>query len=119
MAQYPDLCVIYLHANNGSRVEGLHYLDYLFKCRYNVCLIDFAGSGWSEGEYVTLGCNESRDLEAVCRHMREIKGINHVVLWGRSMGACTALMFASKFSNSGLIGMVLDSPFKDLRKLVK
>lgn len=57
MTQHPDLCIIYLHANNGSRVEGLHYVEELFKFKYNVCLIDFTGSGWSEGDYVTLGCN--------------------------------------------------------------
>jgi pimeloyl-ACP methyl ester carboxylesterase len=41
-----------------------------------------------------------------------------MVLWGRSMGACTALMYAHKYPNN-VTAMVLDSPFKDLRKLVK
>lgn len=54
----PHHCVIYLHANNGSRVEGLHYLNsLLLRGRYNVCLVDFAGSGLSEGQYISLGIN--------------------------------------------------------------
>lgn len=124
MSRHPELCVLYLHANNGSRVEGLHYLEHLLKNYYNVCLIDFCGSGWSEGQYVTLGREESGDLEAVCAHMQATKGVNKVVLWGRSMGACTAIMYASKNGGicrkrSNVVGMILDSPFKNLRKLVK
>jgi len=54
--------VIYLHSNNGSRVEGtfllnegLGYLRYLLENELNVVLFDFSGSGMSEGEFVTLG----------------------------------------------------------------
>lgn len=50
-------CVIYLHANNGSRIEGLSYLSYLFERQQNLCTFDFSGSGNSGGEYVTLGLN--------------------------------------------------------------
>lgn len=53
----PKLVVVYLHANNGSRVEGLHYLDALLTNGFNVCLLDCSGSGSSDGEYVTLGPN--------------------------------------------------------------
>lgn len=45
--KYPDICVVYLHANNGSRVEGLHYLEPLLENKFNVCLLDFSGSGLS------------------------------------------------------------------------
>ena len=45
-------------------------------------------------------------------------GIKDVVLWGRSMGACTAMVYASKYPFS-VRSLVLDSPFKDLRKLIK
>ena len=48
-SQVPNICVFYLHANNGSRVEGLHYLHALLESGFNVCLLDFAGSGMSEG----------------------------------------------------------------------
>ena len=47
MTPNPDLVILYLHANNGSRVEGLHYLNFLLENRCNVCLLDFAGSGSS------------------------------------------------------------------------
>jgi alpha/beta superfamily hydrolase len=58
----PEVCVVYLHANNGSRVEGLQYLGGLLMAGYNVCLFDFSGSGLSQGEYISLGFNEATDL---------------------------------------------------------
>lgn len=61
-SQVPNICVVYLHANNGSRVEGLHYLHTFLENGFNVCLIDFSGSGISQGEYITLGLQESIDL---------------------------------------------------------
>lgn len=45
--RYPEVCVVYLHANNGSRVEGLHYLEALLQKGFHVCLFDFSGSGLS------------------------------------------------------------------------
>ena len=42
-----------------------------------------------------------------------------MILWGRSMGACTALVYASKHPEDEIVSIILDSPFKDLKKLVK
>jgi pimeloyl-ACP methyl ester carboxylesterase len=55
---------------------------------------DFSGSGLSEGEYVSLGYYESDDVEAVVSHLRRSKGFTEIALWGRSMGAVTALLYA-------------------------
>ena len=48
-AAEPDSCVVYLHANNGSRVEGLQYLNGLLNAKFNVCLFDCSGIGLSGG----------------------------------------------------------------------
>ena len=53
----PQHCLVYLHANNGSRIEALNYLHPLLQARYNVCVVDLGGSGQSDGEYITLGLN--------------------------------------------------------------
>ncbi len=44
--------------------------------------------------------------------------VNKIILWGRSMGACTALMYANR-NPSTVSGLILGSPFKDLKKLIK
>ena len=64
-ATIPELYTMFLHSNNGSRIEGLPYAKNLLQARYNVCLLDFSGSGLSEGDNITLGPGEIIDIEAV------------------------------------------------------
>jgi alpha-beta hydrolase superfamily lysophospholipase len=42
------------------------------------------------------------------------------MLWGRSMGAVTAILYTAKFqcNSDKVIALVLDSPFADLWKLM-
>ena len=44
---------------------------------------DFAGSGQSDGDYVTLGWNEKNDVAAVVDHIRGRGLVSSVALWGR------------------------------------
>jgi alpha/beta superfamily hydrolase len=82
-------------------------------------LFDFAGSGESDGEYVTLGYNESNDLVNIVNDLKKrFSSIKKIILWGRSMGAVTALMYAKKVKFSKTVkGMIVDSPFSSLKKL--
>lgn len=100
---------------------------------------DFSGSGKSEGAQVTMGHNEAGDLEVVLYHLLENKEISEFVLWGRGMGAATALMYESKTSalsncscgpdplmkrrskksrEPSIRALILDSPFADLKHLI-
>ena len=76
---------------------------------------DFSGSGISDGEYISLGVNETDDLEIVVRYLREKLGITQIVLWGRSMGAVTALRYAE--IDKKINGIISDSPFSSLYQL--
>ena len=93
-------CIIYLHTNNGSRVEPLLYISTLLSNQSNklftICTFDSIGSGSSSGEYVTLGIDEADDLYETIKKINRDYNIKKVVLWGRSMGACTAMVFSSK-----------------------
>ena len=46
--------VIYLHGNSSSRLEGLKMLTVVLRHDINLFALDFAGSGQSEGEYISL-----------------------------------------------------------------
>ena len=83
-----------------------------------MCLVDFAGSGMSEGPYISLGPSEAEDLRYLYKEISYRFGVERMVLWGRSMGACTALIYASQYPQT-VSCLILDSPFKDLRKLIK
>jgi hypothetical protein len=60
-----------------------------------VLAFDAAGSGLSDGDWVTLGAREAEDLACVVRHLRASGAVSTLAVWGRSMGAVTALLFAA------------------------
>lgn len=58
-----------------------------------VAIFDFIGSGESEGSYVTLGVEESRNISNVIDFIVKNKNVNDIFLWGRSMGAVAGYCF--------------------------
>ena len=110
-------CVIYLHANASSRIEGLHIRRFLLKRNINLCVFDFQGSGLSEGEYISLGYNEKHQVKNIVDFVEKYPGVGNIGLWGRSMGAATALIYSSM--DQRIKAVVVDSPFEDFRKLAK
>eukprot|EP00557_Chaetoceros_sp_GSL56_P007500 CAMPEP_0176496276 /NCGR_PEP_ID=MMETSP0200_2-20121128/11108_1 /TAXON_ID=947934 /ORGANISM="Chaetoceros sp., Strain GSL56" /LENGTH=506 /DNA_ID=CAMNT_0017894219 /DNA_START=23 /DNA_END=1546 /DNA_ORIENTATION=+ len=109
--------VIYMHGNSSARVEVLPQLSYLLSLGIAVFSFDFAGSGKSDGEYVTLGYYEREDLMCVVAHLRATNVVSTIALWGRSMGAATALMHG--YRDPSIACMILDSPFTDLTTLAE
>ena len=59
----------------------------------SLCTFDFSGCGNAEGDYVTLGYYEWMDVEEVYIHIKSKEQINEIGIWGRSMGAVSALRF--------------------------
>ena len=79
--------VIYMHGNASARVEALPNLTVLLALGVAVFAFDFAGSGKSDGDHVTLGYFEREDLMCVVAHLRATDVVSTIALWGRSMGA--------------------------------
>jgi len=71
----------------------------------------------SGGEYISLGHEEQKDLVVVLRHLRKTGLVSSIALWGRSMGAATAILRAAK--DHCIAACVLDSPFGNLRQLME
>lgn len=115
--------VVYMHGNASARVEVFQQLSYLLSLGTSVFAFDFAGSGLSEGDYVSLGFFEREDLATVVAHLRATLGSQiAIALWGRSMGAATALMYASREANMPIRNvrcLILDSSFCDLVQLAE
>jgi pimeloyl-ACP methyl ester carboxylesterase len=110
-------CVIYLHGNSSSRVEALGQLTTVLRMGCSYLAFDTAGSGMSDGNYVSLGYFEREDLASVIEHLREAGKTSTIALWGRSMGAATALLHAER--DPSIAAMVLDSAFADLVMLAQ
>ncbi|KAG5498550.1 hypothetical protein JKF63_02836 [Porcisia hertigi] len=109
-------CVVYCHENCGGRCSGLEAI-FLLEEGFSLFCFDFCGCGMSEGEYTSLGFYERQDLVAVIEFLM-LKGdeVDGVALWGRSMGAVAAIMYASK--DPWIRCIVCDSPFASLRLLI-
>jgi len=82
-----------------------------------LCVFDFSGCGNSEGEFVTLGYKERYDLEAVIKHIRSKYKVSNIGLWGRSMGASTAILYMADHPGNVRCS-VLDSSFSNLKKIM-
>lgn len=131
--QPPGRILVYLHANASSRVEALRagVLRAAIQCDADLVAFDFAGSGWSDGLYVSLGYFERYDVVDVvayvvgaCEQRAMKTGVKfeppEVVLWGRSMGATTALLYAAlPGTYSNIKGLILDSAFRSVRGIVE
>lgn len=109
--------VIYLHGNSSSRLEGLRMLHLLLKLDINLFVFDFAGSGMSGGEYISLGYHEQNDVGIVVDFVEKLPGVGKIGLWGRSMGAATTMLYAH--TDDRVEAIVMDSPFTDFRRLAK
>lgn len=109
--------VIYMHGNSSARVEVIPQLSYLLSLGLAVFSFDFAGSGKSDGDFVSLGYYEREDLMCVIAHLRATNVVSTIALWGRSMGAATAIMHGDR--DPSIACMILDSPFADLTQLAE
>eukprot|EP00442_Polarella_glacialis_P049271 CAMPEP_0115133368 /NCGR_PEP_ID=MMETSP0227-20121206/54387_1 /TAXON_ID=89957 /ORGANISM="Polarella glacialis, Strain CCMP 1383" /LENGTH=176 /DNA_ID=CAMNT_0002539499 /DNA_START=200 /DNA_END=727 /DNA_ORIENTATION=- len=74
--------------------------------------LDLSGSGRSEGEFISLGYHEEQDLRTVLEFLRTQSNVSSIGLWGRSMGATTAILRVAE--DNEVAACVLDSAFKDL-----
>ena len=101
-----------MHGNSSSRMESLDTVHYLLPHNITMMCFDFAGCGNSEGEYISLGWFEREDVAKIVEHLRSQRRVSTIALWGRSMGAVTALLHADR--DHSIAGLILDSPFADL-----
>jgi len=106
-----------MHGNSSCRKEAIGQLSLVLSLGATLVALDFSGSGKSDGDYVSLGAHEKDDLACVIRHLRDSGGVSKIALWGRSMGAATALLHAPR--DSELAAVVCDSPFSSLVELAE
>uniref|UniRef100_A0A7S2XUR6 Serine aminopeptidase S33 domain-containing protein n=1 Tax=Fibrocapsa japonica TaxID=94617 RepID=A0A7S2XUR6_9STRA len=108
-------CVVYLHGNSSCRLDVLRsgVLSTVAIIGYSLVSFDFSGSGLSDGDYVSLGYYEKDDIDDVVRFITTSGWASKVVLWGRSMGAASALLYTATHGGN-VSALVLDSPFSSL-----
>lgn len=91
-------------------------VDVVLGQNMNLVTFDFAGSGNSEGKYVSLGFFEAMDVEVVITYVKQQSYSNgKIFLWGRSMGGGTAVIAA--YNDPSIQGIVVDSAFSTMKKV--
>lgn len=106
-------CIIYLHGNASSQLEGQFLVPNFCPYGIFVYLFDFAGCGNSGGDYISLGYFEMTDTIYLINFLIENFNMTQFALWGRSMGAATALLVDHPF----VVAKCSDSAFTSIPDL--
>lgn len=99
------------HENRDSNTPALPVAAALHKAGDAVLMFDFRDEGRSQGNEVTVGLYEQRDLRGAVNYARSL-GYRHIGVIGYSMGAATALEVAAK--DSAVQAVIADSSFANL-----
>eukprot|EP00440_Ansanella_granifera_P076225 gb/GFBE01082719.1/.p1 GENE.gb/GFBE01082719.1/~~gb/GFBE01082719.1/.p1 ORF type:complete len:377 (+),score=41.56 gb/GFBE01082719.1/:1-1131(+) len=115
--QDPLPCVICLHGNSSCRLEALQHMRMVLQRGITLFAFDFAGCGLSQGDTISLGHHEKDDVREIVDYIRGTGQVSTLALWGRSMGAATALLHGHR--DPSIAALVLDSPFANLEQVVR
>lgn len=99
------------HENRASDAPALPAAAALHRAGFAVLMFDFRDEGRSQGNEVTVGLFEQRDLRGAIDEAHRL-GYRRIGVIGYSMGAATALEVAAK--DRAVRAVVADSPFADL-----
>ncbi len=108
--------VIIFHGYRASKSEMIDRSDEFLKLGYNTLLVDFMGSGGSEGSSTTIGYKEAEEVKT-CYDYVASKGEKSIYLLGTSMGAA-AIMKAENDYQLSAKGLILECPFGTMYKTV-
>ncbi len=101
--------VILFHGYSGEKSSMLNKSDELNALGYNTILVDFMGSGGSEGKQTTLGFKEAEQVKTVYDYAITI-GEKNIYLMGTSMGAVAILKAINDYQLTPK-AIVLECPF--------
>jgi len=101
--------VILFHGYSGEKASMLDKSEEFFSLEYNTFLVDFMGSGGSEGIQTTLGFKEAAEVKTAYDYLTK-QGEKRIYLFGTSMGS-VAIMKAINDYNLKPAGIILECPF--------
>jgi hypothetical protein len=87
--------VILLHGYGSDKSKLLNEAQGFYKLGYQAFLLDFIGSGSSDGNNTTIGYREAEDVVTAFNYCRALD--SNVILYGCSMGASAAIRAMSVY----------------------
>lgn len=108
------IVILAAHGHASARLADVHAM--FASHGYGVLSWDFRAHGASGGDFTSLGYFEQRDVAAALDYARSQLGIDHVAIWGQSMGAATALLFAAE--EPDIEAVIADSAYTSLAETI-
>ena len=109
--------VVLFHGYGGNKSSMLDKSDVFQKLGYSTLLVDFMGSGGSEGNQTTIGFSEAEQVRTVYEYLKK-NGEDRIVLFGTSMGAVASLRSIYKYGINPN-GIIIECPFGTLFNTTK
>jgi dipeptidyl aminopeptidase/acylaminoacyl peptidase len=106
--------VILFHGYSAEKSSMLDKAQVFENLKYNVLLVDFMGSGGSEGNQTTLGYKEAEEVQTTYNFIKN-KGEKNIFLFGTSMGS-VAIMKAIADYDLKPRGIMIECPFGSMYK---
>ncbi|MBU1909586.1 MAG: alpha/beta fold hydrolase [Verrucomicrobia bacterium] len=111
--------VILFHGYAQAKASLLNEAEAIYDMGESVLLVDFRGSGGSQGGETTVGVREAEDVAAAVQWARaNPTAFRHVVLYGRSMGGAAALRAMSE-RGVKTDGLILEAVFDSMLNTVR
>lgn len=115
----PKALVILVHgySNPGGKSQMLGVAKFLHDAGYSTALLDLRSFGESEGNKISLGTQEWKDVEALHDHLKTLpeNSQTKIGFLGISMGATTSLVTAGKTGKGDFV--IASVPFADIDSL--
>lgn len=108
--------VVLFHGYSGNKSSMLDKSDEFLKLGYSIFLVDFMGSGGSEGNQTTIGFKEAEQVKSVVEYLESKSEVN-IILFGTSMGA-VAIMRAIDEYKIKPNTIILECPFGSMYQTV-
>ena len=106
--------IIIFHGYSGNKSTMLDKSNEFIKLGYNTLLVDFMGSGGSEGNQTTVGFKEAEEVKTAYEYVSK-QGEKKVYLFGTSMGA-VAILKAIHDYHLNPAGIIIECPFGSMYK---
>ncbi|MCH5156576.1 MAG: alpha/beta fold hydrolase [Clostridiales bacterium] len=115
-----DKCVMIMSGRTESLEYGYYFAIPYAKVGYNVLVVDPRAHGLSDGEYNTIGFEESKDALAWTAYIHDNFGINSIILHGICIGSAGALYaLTSNDCPDYVKGMVAEGMFANFGESMK
>jgi len=117
-ARSPAGTAVLFHGYAVSKASVLPQARVFLEQGFDALLVDFRGSGGSDGNATTLGHDEALDVAAAVKLAESLGAVRPMILFGYSMGS-VAVMRAVAECGVRADAVILEGPFSTLLRAVK